>query len=763
MRSLLLLVLAALSLCCAQEQSLQELADSLLVESPAAGDKRLKIPTLPGTTVKLLGCDYEQIITDKGNIRPQVQTDTPVRVCFTVTRGEEEVTSRDYEVTVPAWRPSAQGGNPKPRVIPDILQWQGGEGSYNLGSRICYPPGENCGKVAHALAADIRELFDKEMTISGVHLVGKADPAEGRILLNIGPETPLRDKEDYLLRITPEQVIINAATPQGLYWGTRTLLQILKQGNGSAPCGIAADVPRYPVRAFMLDVARLPVPLADLKTIIRTMAWYKMNELQLHLNDNYIFHEHYADEGKVPFKESYAAFRLESTIRGKDGTPLTAQDLHYSKAEFTELIDYARRHGVRIVPEFDTPGHALSFTRVRPELIYQGPMRHSKRRCEMLDAGNPEALTFATTVWDEYLQGPNGSRENATFANCPVVHIGADEFYGDKEAYRAYADALLRHVLKRGYTPRIWGSLHAKQGASPVVAKGVQMNLWSGDWGKAWASLQQGYDIINTDDSALYIVPFANYYRMDKNHRWLYENWQVNHIHGQIVPSGHPQLLGAMFAIWQDMSDRLHNGYTTCDYWPAISGSLDVLGERMWGQPTPPRSFEEHRALVQAIGPAPHADILQRKDASRKAFHLSNPTLPHALGLGSLGPGWRLKVELTLTEKREGEEQVLLSSPAGELLATNRGGCIGFRRADAMEFSFSGAKLPAGERVTLELIATPGNTTLFLNDCPAGTLTLNNGHSRSEGLLSTFILPLETLGESFHGCIHRIELTPGKP
>ncbi len=758
MRSYSLICLAALCIFPALGQSLQDLADSMELSQPTAGAKRLALPSLPGAKVRLLGCDYEQIISPKGSIKPGSLTDTPVRVCFSVKRGEEEVTSRDYELTVPAWRRQPEGGNAKPGVIPDILQWQGGHGSYHLGKHIYYNPGKGCGRVAEELAADIRALFGKEMEVTSTHLAGKADPAEARIILNIGPEAPLRDRECYSLRIKPEQVIIDAATSQGLYWGTRTLLQILQQGKGSAPCGTAADVPRYPVRGFMLDVARLPMPLADLKAIIRTMAWYKMNELQLHLNDNFIFHEHYVDAGEDPFERSYAAFRLESRQRGKDGTPLTAQDLHYSKAEFASLVRYAKAHGVRIVPEFDTPGHALSFTRVHPELIYQGPMHHIKRRCEMLDAGNPKALRFATAVWDEYLRAESGKR--AVFADCPVVHVGADEFFGGKEEYRAFADGLLRHVLSRGHTPRIWGSLHAKPGTTPVVSEGVEMNLWSGDWGKAWDSIRMGYKVINTDDGWLYIVPQANYYRMDWNHQRVYEEWQPNRIHGQTVPAGHPQLLGGMFAIWNDNCDRLHNGYMLSDYWESLTGSLDVLGERLWGQATPPRRFDEHRKLVRAIGPAPRADVLHRQGAKGKKLHISPTTLPHQLGLGSLGPAYHLSIELTLDAAPEGKEQVLLDSPAGQLLAVDKDGCIAFRRADTMLFSFAGAKLPIGKRVKLELIGKPGSTQLLLNGKPAGTLTLMTHHKRTEGLVSTFILPLECLGRHFLGSIHRLTLNP---
>ncbi len=750
-KTFILLTLAAVGFLPAKGQSLQQLADSMQITAPAAGDTQLHIPSIPGAEVTLLGCDYEQIIRKDGSIADLI-SDTPVRVCFKVKRGDEEVTSRDYELTLPA-KDAAVGGNAKPKIIPELLHWQGGKGSYQLGNRISWKSGEHSeafASVAGELAADIKALFGKDMSL-------EQDSDDCSISLCYTPCAG--GEENYSLLITPAHVGIYASTPKGLYWGTRTLLQMLKQGEGTAPCGTARDIPRYKVRAFMLDVARLPMPLQDIRAIIRTMAWYKMNELQLHLNDNYIFHEHYVDAGEDPFKRSYTAFRLESDMKGKDGTPLTAQDLSYSKAEFEELVRDAARHGVSIIPEFDTPGHALSFTRVRPELIYQGPMSKPKRRCEMLDAANPETLKFAAEVWDEYLLSQSGKRP--VFADCPVVHVGADEFFGDKEDYRAYADGILRHVLKRGYTPRIWGSLHAKPGKTPVVSKGVQMNLWSGGWAKAWDSVRQGYDVINTDDSKLYIVPFAGYYRMDKNLKWVYNNWQVNHIHGQKLPSGHPQLLGAMFAIWQDESDRIHNGYMCYDYWPSISGSIDVLAERMWGQATPPRSFEEHRELVKAIGEAPHTHGRRRILESPISLTPENQSRTK-LEYGSILPGWHLTMELTLKGVTEGEEQVLLDSPEGRLFAVNKDGCIGFRRADTMEFSFAGAKLPVGERVTLELIGKPGHTQLLLNGQPAGKLTLKTFHNRTDKLLSSFILPLDVLGRHFNGTVHSLKVTPAE-
>lgn len=83
---------------------------------------------------------------------------------------------------------------------------------------------------------------------------------------------------------------------------------------------------------------------------------------------------------------------------GKGRNAPDSQGSFYTKKEFADLVSYARKYGVNIVPEFDTPGHALSFTRLRPDLIYKGPMNHEKRRCEMLDAANPETIDLVSKV-----------------------------------------------------------------------------------------------------------------------------------------------------------------------------------------------------------------------------------------------------------------------------------------------------------------------------------------------------------------------------
>ena len=118
-------------------------------------------------------------------------------------------------------------------------------------------------------------------------------------------------------------------TLTGLYWSTRTLLQIAEQSQEhSFPKGIIRDYPDYSIRGFMIDCGRKFIPMSYLQDLAKIMAYYKMNTLQVHLNDNGF--KQYFDNN---WDKTYAAFRLESeTYPG-----LTARDGSYSKKEFIDF------------------------------------------------------------------------------------------------------------------------------------------------------------------------------------------------------------------------------------------------------------------------------------------------------------------------------------------------------------------------------------------------------------------------------------------
>lgn len=741
-------------------QDAKQIADNLTVPTELVSGGKLTIPSVQGAKVELLGADYEQIIKPNGSIRPVI-SDTPVNVNFKVTKDGKEAFSKDYEIIVKS--ANKVDGNPKPQVVPSILQWEGGKGEYKLGDTVGVFFGGVSEERQAIILNDLRDVLGKEVQI--------VDREKSDIEFVVVPRVKKKNydnqAEAYRLHTDEFGITVSATSGKGVYWGSRTILQILKQTGGSMPYGKAYDVPRYEVRGVLFDIARTPYTLKDLRDVINAMAWYKMNDLHLVINNNYIFLEEYVKDGHDPLKEAYTAFRLESDIVGENGQKLTAEDVFFTKKEFRELIDYAKLRGVNIVPEFDTPGHALSFTKVRPDLIYQGPMNHPGRRSDHIDAGNPETLKFVGKVLDEYLTPDKNFADKPVLDGC-VIHVGADEFYGEAEVYRKFADGLLKHVKSRGFTPRIWGSLTHKPGKTKVESEGVQMNLWSAQWQDPIEAMNDGYKLINTNDGHLYIVPFANYYRMDKNHKWVYNHWRPNYVGNAHIPAGHPNLIGSTFAIWNDMTDLKHSGYGMYDVWEIFRSSADVLSQRMWGTEHNPNNFEQHRNLVSKIGEAPNINPLYLRTGDDPVC-VQPTSLPMQLNEEAAGPNYHLTAEIELAAAPEGTEQVLLSGPEGKLYATMKDGTVGFRRNDAMEFSFGG-KLPVGKKVTIELIGKPQSTQLLVDGQEIGTLTLmsykdrdNGWQNRTKGLRSTFILPLQTVGESFNGTVHSLKVEFSAP
>ncbi|MBE6419079.1 MAG: hypothetical protein E7031_03025 [Akkermansiaceae bacterium] len=761
MKKTTLLMLAAMSATNLLAQNAKQIADSLTVPTELIGGHKLPIPTVEGATVELLGADYEYIIRADGSTQ-QVISDTPVNVNFKVTKDGKEAFSKDYEIIVKV-ADKAQAGNPKPQVIPSLLQWNGGTGEYKTGNKVVVCVQGLDQERVDIIAADLKAVLGKEVVVvDSANGESKAD-----IYFTVKDDATPNEAEDYTLHTDANGICISSGSPNGIFWGSRTLLQILKQTGGSVPYGTAYDVPRYEVRGVLFDIARTPYTLKDLRDVVDAMAWYKMNDLHLVINNNYIFLEEYVKDGHDPLQEAYTAFRLESKMVGANGQPLTAQDVYFTKKEFRELIDYAKLRGVNIVPEFDTPGHALSFTKVRPDLIYQGPMNHPGRRSDHIDAGNPETLKFVGEVLDEYLL-PDATMGGKPVLEGCVVHVGADEFYGEAEVYRTFADGLLKHVKSRGFTPRIWGSLTHKPGKTKVESEGVQMNLWSTLWQDPVEAMNDGFKLINTNDGHLYIVPFANYYRMDKNHKWVYNHWRPNYVGNSHIPAGHPNLIGATFAIWNDMTDLKHSGYGMYDIWGIFRGSADVLSQRMWSTEHNPDTFEEHRKLVGIIGEAPNINPLYLRTGDAPVV-VTPTALPMQLNELAAGPNYHLTAEVELTEAPEGVEQVLLSGPEGKLYACMADGTVGFKRNDSMTFSFGG-KLPVGKKVKLEIIGKPQSTQLLVDGQEIGTLTLMNFRDREDGwklrtkgLRSTFILPMQTLGESFKGKVHSLKVEFSAP
>ena len=447
--------------------------------------------------------------------------------------------------------------NPCPQVIPSLQQWKGSKGTLTLpaqGSIVINASDESAlNQTASILADDLKEMLGWEYTIT----TGKAKKND--IYLSLSQPDEQLGKEGYVLAIN-HKVSIEAPTPQGVFWGTRTLLQMLYKQKATLAKGTTRDWPEFPSRGFMLDVGRKFFTLAYLKEQIKVMSFYKMNEFQIHLNDNG-FPQFFDND----WNKTYAAFRLES----ERFPGLTAKDGSYTKKEFTELQRMGMAYGVNVIPEIDIPAHSLAFTHYKPEIGTQ------EYGMDHLDLYKEETYRFVDALLDEYMSG-----EEPVFIG-PDVHIGTDE-YNKKEAeqYRYFTDRYLKYVASYGKTPRMWGGLKWLPGKTPVQAEGVTINAWSFDWVDPEVSIQEGYKLINTCDTYLYIVPGAGYYREFLDHQWLYETWTPWKMNSrQTLPVGTPGVLGGMFAVW---NDQCGNGISEQDVHYRSFPAIQVMAERLW-------------------------------------------------------------------------------------------------------------------------------------------------------------------------------------
>ena len=628
--------------------------------------------------------------------------------------------------------------NPCPQVIPALQEWKGSKGTLHLpaqGSIIINPSDETTlASTAAILKNDLKELMGWEYTI----ITGKA--MKNSIYLSLTEPDEQLGKEGYELSII-NKVSIQAPTAQGVFWGTRTLLQMLHRQEAKLAKGTTRDWPEFPNRGFLLDVGRKFFTLDYLKEQIKVLSFYKMNEFQIHLNDNG-FPQFFEND----WNKTYAAFRLES----ERFPGLTAKDGSYTKKEFTELQRMGMAYGVNIIPEIDIPAHSLAFAHYKPEI---GSKEYGM---DHLDLYKEETYKFVDALLDEYLSG-----EEPVFI-APDVHIGTDE-YNKKEAeqYRYFTDRYLKYVASYGKTPRMWGGLKWLPGKTPVQAEGVTVNAWSFDWVDPEVSIQEGYKLINTCDTYLYIVPGAGYYREFLDHQWLYEKWTpwMMNRH-QTLPVGTPGVLGGMFAVW---NDQCGNGISEQDVHYRSFPAVQVMAERMWkGDNLEEVPFTQFEALCQAMPEAPGVNLLGRIDKETLLLEEEatlNGKESIETPLQEVGYPYTVSFSICPDADDQSISGVLFQGPHSTVYTNwENTGRIAFTR-DGYAFSFGSFVLPKGEWTDIMIKGDWKGTSLYVNGKLQERLqgrkkrVHNPKYNRLESMpiQETLIFPLHQIGNSING------------
>ena len=473
--------------------------------------------------------------------------------------------------------------NEKPFVIPELREWQGAEGTVAISnkSKVQYTD-DVLADAAAALAEDYGLMFGKALKSKTIKDTEKA--AAGSIVISLTNNEQLGD-EGYTIDIA-DRVVINANTPTGAYWATRTLLQILEQNEGAQlPKGTIRDWPDYGLRGFMIDCGRKYIPLDYLKAYSKIMAYYKMNTLQVHLNDNG-FKQYFGND----WDETYAAFRLESELFPE----LSAKDGCYGKDEFRQFQKDAAKMGVNIIPEIDVPAHSLAFTHFRKEFGTE------KYGVDHLDLFNPNVYSFLDSLFTEYLEG-----EDPVFVG-KQVHIGTDEYSNAEketvEKFRAFTDHYIRFVESFGKQACVWGALTHAKGDTPVKVDDVIMHIWYNGYANPTDMKELGYKLISIPDGSVYIVPAAGYYYDYLNLPYLYNSWNPTVIGNQKFEFGDPAILGGMYAVWNDVAG---NGISVDDIHHRCYPGLQAIAASTWSPTYKTVPFEEFDSKRGLLSEAP--------------------------------------------------------------------------------------------------------------------------------------------------------------
>ncbi|HEV2538477.1 MAG TPA: family 20 glycosylhydrolase [Frateuria sp.] len=298
-------------------------------------------------------------------------------------------------------------GAPPAELVPQPQAIHPGEGSLVLDqhTRIAAPADRRVQEIASFL----REALHAQTGLAlRIVRTGTKAPA---IELRMDPS--VRGEEAYRLTVAPGRATIAASDDRGLFWGVQTLLQLVPARNGTSVSIRAMrieDAPAYPWRGVMLDVARHYQPVAFVERQIDLLSRYKLNVLHWHLTD---------DQGwriqirKYPKLTQAGAWRTEADGERTGG--------FYTQQQIREVVEYARRRNVMVVPEIEMPGHAsaavaaypwLSCPR-RPVVVPSGWGVFDDIFC----AGDERAFAFLHDVLDEV----------AALFPAPYIHIGGDE------------------------------------------------------------------------------------------------------------------------------------------------------------------------------------------------------------------------------------------------------------------------------------------------------------------------------------------------
>ncbi|MCR5132026.1 MAG: family 20 glycosylhydrolase [Prevotella sp.] len=631
----------------------------------------------------------------------------------------------------------------KPFTVPEIHSWHAGEGTFVLtkknqilisDSRLLHAAQMLNDGIAHCKEVGLDQF--KELSIQQAKK-GYA----GSIFFKYKKQSKKLGPEAYTIHITDRIVI--EAEERGAIHAASTLTQMVKQQKGYAswPKGVINDKPDYPLRGLMLDCGRKYIPMSYLRQLLPIMSYYKMNTLQIHLNDNG-FPVYFQGD----WDKTYSAFRMESDLF----PGLTARDGHYTKNEFRQFVKDAADMGIEVIPEIDAPAHCLAFTHYRPAF------GNKEFGVDHLDLTNPAVTLFLDSLYDEYLGGPD-----PVFAG-PRVHIGTDEYSNKRqevtELFRAFTNHFIEKVESYGKQAMIWGSLTHSRGTTPVKVDNVLMQLWSKDYSRADSMKALGYQLVSIPDGQVYIVPAAGYYYDYLNIPYLYKEFSPVRLQGLTFAEDDPQFSGGMFAVWNDVCG---NGISVMDIHHRLLPAMQAISTKCWNS-HPSLSYDEWADALNSFPTEPvGAEILDPWPHRKGIVYTEDQVLPNserANGIQQVSYDYRVSFDIEYQPEERGT--ALFRSPNAEFyLSDPVSGKLGFVR-DGYLFTFNWCVRP-GMKEHIAIEGTNRETRLYVDGRLIQTLDYDhrlNNNGKPYNIVRTLVFPLATTDASLRSEVSNLKV-----
>lgn len=278
----------------------------------------------------------------------------------------------------------------------------------------------------------------------------KFNHVDGNTDLNAYLANPYEINEAYELEIGETSVSLKSVSAAGLFRGIQTLRQLipnqateLRENNSLwvLPGGIIRDVPKYTYRGAMLDVARHFFSIAEVKRYIDQLAYYKINTLHLHLTD---------DQGWRIYIDAWPKLTEiggSTEVGGGNGG-------YFTKEQYKDIVSYAAKHYITVIPEVDMPSHTNAATVAYPFLNGNGKTPELYTGIEVgfstWDANKENVYAFIKDVVTEISDMTPG----------PYFHLGGDESHvTPKDDFIKFVDRVNEIVLQTGKTPIGWDEI----------------------------------------------------------------------------------------------------------------------------------------------------------------------------------------------------------------------------------------------------------------------------------------------------------------